>query len=130
MSVAPEEYADLFERPSHGVVGTVMPQGQPHVTPVWIDATEDHILVNTARGRRKERNVRRDPSVGVAVIDPDDFYRYLSAYGEVTALREEGAVEHIHELSRRYTGEDYTNLDPDNTRVILEIEPESIVASG
>ena len=87
--------------------------------------------MNTARGRRKERNVARNPSAGVSIIDPDDFYRYLSAYGEVTDLREAGAVEHIHELSRRYTGEEYGNLDAEEgARVIIEITPEHVMASG
>jgi len=87
--------------------------------------------VNTARGRHKERNVAQNPSAGVSVIDPDDFYRYLSAYGEVTDLWEEGAVEHVHELSVRYTGERDGNLEAeDGARVILEITPEHVMASG
>ena len=131
MPEVPEEYTDLFERPSFGNMATMLPTGFPHVTPVWIDYDGEHLLVNTARGRQKERNVARNPSVGVSVIDPDDFYRYLSAYGEVTDLREEGAVEHIHELSRRYTGEEYGNLDAEEgTRVIIEITPEHVITSG
>jgi PPOX class probable F420-dependent enzyme len=131
MSEVPEEYMDLFERPSFGNLATMLPTGFPHVTPVWIDYDGEHLLVNTARGRQKERNVARNPSVGVSVIDPDDFYRYLSAYGEVTDLREEGAVEHIHELSRRYTGEEYGNLDAEEgARVIIEITPEHVITSG
>jgi PPOX class probable F420-dependent enzyme len=131
MPEVPEEYTDLFERPSFGNMATMLPTGFPHVTPVWIDYDGEHLLVNTARGRQKERNVARNPSVGVSVIDPDDFYRYLSAYGEVTDLREEGAVEHIHELSRRYTGEEYGNLDAEEgARVIIEITPEHVITSG
>jgi len=131
MPEVPEEYTDLFERPPFGNMATMLPTGFPHVTPVWIDYDGEHLLVNTARGRQKERNVARNPSVGVSVIDPDDFYRYLSAYGEVTDLREEGAVEHIHELSRRYTGEEYGNLDAEEgARVIIEITPEHVITSG
>jgi len=131
MSEVPEEYTDLFERPSFGNLATLLPTGFPHVTPVWIDYDGEHLLVNTARGRQKERNVRQNPSVGVSVIDPENFYRYVSAYGTVTNLREGGAVEHINELSRRYTGEDYANLDAeDGARVIMEIDPEHVIASG
>ena len=131
MSVVPEEYTDLFERPSFGNLATLLPTGFPHVTPVWIDYDGEYLLVNTARGRQKERNVRRNPAVGVSVVDPENFYRYVSAYGEVTDLREAGAVEHINELSRRYTGEDYANLDAeDGARVIMEIDPEHVIASG
>jgi PPOX class probable F420-dependent enzyme len=131
MSEVPEAYLDLFERPSFGNLATLQPNGFPHVTPVWIDYDGEHLLVNTARGRQKERNVQRNPAVGVSVIDPENFYRYVSAYGEVADLREAGAVEHIHELSRRYTGEDYANLDAeDGARVIVEIDPEHVIASG
>jgi len=131
MSAVPDAYADLFERPSFGTLATLLPTGFPHVTPVWIDADGEHLLVNTARGRQKERNVRQNPSVGVSVIDPENFYRYVSAYGTVTNLREGGAVEHINELSRRYTGEEYGNLDAeDGTRVIMEVDPEHVIASG
>jgi PPOX class probable F420-dependent enzyme len=131
MPTVPEAYVDLFEKPSVATLATLLPTGYPHVTPVWIDYDGEHLLVNTARGRRKEQNVARNPSVGVSVIDSEDFYRYVSAYGSVTDLREEGAVEHIHELSRRYTGEEYGNLDAeDGARVIIEITPEHVMASG
>lgn len=131
MPTVPDTYGDLFEKPSIGTLATLSPAGYPHVTPVWIDYDGDHLLVNTARGRRKERNVVRNPAVGVSVIDPDDFYRYFSAYGDVTNIREEGAVEHIHDLSMRYTGEPYGNLDTeDGARVIIEIAPEHVMASG
>jgi len=131
MSNVPDAYADLFEKPSVATLATLLPTGYPHVTPVWIDSDGEHLLVNTARGRRKERNVRKNPSVGVSVVDPDDFYRYLSAYGDVTDRREEGAVEQIHELSRRYTGEEYGNLDAEEgERVIIEITPERVITSG
>jgi PPOX class probable F420-dependent enzyme len=131
MPTVPDAYVDLFEKPSVANLATLLPTGYPHVTPVWVDYDGEHLLVNTARGRRKERNVARNPSVGVSVIDPDDFYRYLSAYGAVTDLREEGAVDHIHELSVRYTGEEYDNLDAeDGARVIIEITPEHVMASG
>ena len=131
MPTVPDGYGDLFEKPSFANLATMLPTGYPHVTPVWIDYDGEHLLVNTARGRQKERNVARNPSVGVSVIDPENFYRYLSAYGEVTGLREEGAVEHIHELSRRYTGDEYDNLDAeDGARVIIEITPEHVMASG
>ena len=131
MPSVPDAYVDLFEKPSVAVLGTLLPTGYPHVTPVWIDYDGEHLLVNTARGRQKERNVARNPSVGVSVIDHEDFYRYLTAYGDVTDLREEGAVEHIHELSRRYTGEEYGNLGAEEgARVIIEIAPERVMASG
>src|SRR6056297_2594481 len=111
MESIPEEFHDLFERETFANFATLMPKGTPQVTPVWIDRDDsDHLLVNTARGRQKEKNVERDPSVGLCVMDPDDPYRYVSVRGEVVEVTEEGAVEHIDELARRYMGvEEYPN---------------------
>jgi PPOX class probable F420-dependent enzyme len=131
MPAIPESFHDLFERKTFAHVATVTPEGYPHVTPVWVDydAETDRLLVNTERGRRKERNVAREPKVGVSMLDPDDPYRYCSVTGEVVATTEEGAREHIDHLSRRYFGRDYDN--PIRTRrVLLEIEPEEVITSG
>ena len=105
----PDEYHDLFEKETFAHVATLLPNGAPHVTPVWVDYDDDadRLLINTERGRRKERNVRANPKVGVSMTDPDDPYRYLSVTGEVTEMTTDGAREHIDELARRYTGEDY-----------------------
>jgi PPOX class probable F420-dependent enzyme len=131
MSSIPESYHDLFERRTFAHVATVMPDGTPQVTPVWVgyDADADRLLVNTAQGRQKERNVARNPKVGVSMLDPEDPYRYLSVRGEVTAVTEEGAVEHIDELARRYMDVDeYPNHgDEQGPRVIVEIRPDHVV---
>jgi len=127
----PESYHDLFERQTFAHFATVMPDGTPQVTPVWVDydAERDRLLVNTARGRRKERNVAANPKVGVSMLDPDDPYRWCSVRGEVTALTEEGAVEHIDALARRYMDvEEYPNHgSEDAPRVVIEIRPDSVV---
>ena len=98
---------------------------------MWVDydADADRVLVNTARGRHKERNVRRDPSVGIRMCDPNDPYWYASVRGEVAALTEDGTVEHIDALVRRYTGlEEYPNHgEGSGPRVILEIRPNNVV---
>ena len=126
----PEEYRDLFEREAFGHLATVMPDGTPQVTPVWVDHDDEHVLVNTARGRRKEKNLRRTPKAGVSVIDPDDPYRFVSVRGAVE-LTEEGAVDHINELARRYMGVDeYPNLDEEEgARVIVRLSADQ-VATG
>lgn len=126
----PEEYRDLFEREAFGHLATVMPDGTPQVTPVWVDHDDGHVLVNTARGRRKEKNLRRTPKAGVSVIDPDDPYRFVSIRGAVE-LTEEGAVDHINELARRYMGVDeYPNLDEEEgARVIVRLSADQ-VATG
>ena len=133
MESIPESFADLFERETFANFATVMADGTPQVTPVWIDRDDEgHLLVNTARGRQKERNVERDPKVGVCVMDPDDPYRYVSVRGEVVEVTEEGAVEHIDELARRYMDvEEYPNHGEESgPRVIVRIRPDRVTTSG
>ena len=129
----PESYHDLFERRTFAHFSTVMPDGTPQVTPVWVDydAGRGRLLVNTARGRQKERNAAANPKVGASMLDPEDPYRWLSVRGEVTAVTEEGAVEHIDELARRYMDvEEYPNHDTEDApRVIVEVRPDR-VATG
>jgi PPOX class probable F420-dependent enzyme len=136
MPSIPEEFRDLFERETFAVFATVMPAGTPQLTPVWIDLErrggEDRILVNTARGRQKERNVGRNPLVGVCVVDPDDPYRYVSVRGEVEEVTTEGAVEQIDRLARQYMDvEEYPNHGEERgERVIIRIEPLAVILSA
>ncbi|PSP90804.1 PPOX class F420-dependent oxidoreductase [Halobacteriales archaeon QS_4_69_34] len=133
MASIPEAFHDLFERETYGHFATVMPDGTPQVTPVWIDydADADRVLVNTERGRQKERNASRNPKVGLSAVDPDDPYRFLSIRGEVTELTEEGAVEHIDALAARYMDvEEYPGHgSEEGARVQLRVRPESVVTS-
>ena len=134
MAPIPEAFHDLFEKRTYAHVATLMPDGTPHVTPVWVDydADAERLLVNTVRGRLKERNVSRDRKVGVGMIDPDDAYRFVSVRGAVERGTEEGAVEHIDELARRYFGVDeYPHHDEEEgARVIVEIPAENVATSG
>jgi PPOX class probable F420-dependent enzyme len=127
MSSIQSEYRDLFEKRAFLSLGTLTPDGFPHVTPVWVsyDEAADHILVNTARGRRKEKNLRQDERVGGCILDPEDPYRYLGFQGEVVELTTEGAVDHIDELAQKYIGEaEYPYLDDEEgERVLVRIEP-------
>ena len=124
----PSDFIDLFERDAHGTLATLMPGGFPHLTVVWVDHDGEHVLINTARGRRKVRNVERDPRVGLAVIDPDEPERYLSLWGEVVEIAEEGAIEHDDALWRRYKDRGKPEgLHADATRVILRIRPERVL---
>ncbi|WP_254537285.1 PPOX class F420-dependent oxidoreductase [Halomarina litorea] len=129
----PEEFHDLFEKRTFAHFATLMPEGTPQVTPVWVgyDADAGQLLVNTARGRRKEKNVTRDPKVGVSIVDPDDPYRWVSVRGEVVEMTEEGAVEHIDQLARRYLDvEEYPYHDSDEgARVILRISTDEVAHS-
>ena len=130
--VIPESYRDVFESEAFAHLATTMPDGSPHVTPVWVDHGDgESVLINTARGRRKERNVRRDPRVGVSVLDPADPYRYVSVRGEAE-LTEEGADDHIDRLARRYMDVDeYPGReDESGARVIIKIPADRVVTSG
>jgi len=129
MAPIPEEFHDLFETETFAHVATLTDTGLPHVTPVWIDydVEEELLLVNTERDRRKERNVRENPKVGVSMTDPDDPYRRISVFGTVVEQTTEGAREHIDELSHRYTGQEYTEANEIETeRVLLKINPEQV----
>lgn len=134
MERIPESFHDLFERQTFAHVATMLPDGFPHVTPVWIDYDHEtgYIEFNTARGRRKEKNVRNNPQVGVSMTDPEDGYRYVSAWGEVVELTEEGAVEHIDALAQRYmdVAEYPHHGDERGPRVIAKIEPQRVITNG
>lgn len=132
MSGIPQEFADLFDRSLVAHFATNDPDGTPYVRPVWIDYDDGdgRIVVNSERGRRKERNARRDPQVSVSVIDPQRTYRFVSVQGEVETITEDGAAEHIDELSRQYLGiEEWPDHDESVTRVKIRIRPVDIVTS-
>lgn len=104
---------------------TVMPDGSPHVSPVWIDYEDGMILVNTAEGRVKWRNVQREPRVALSVANADDPYDMTAIQGRVVEMTHEGADKHIDKLSERYTGKTpYGKYIP--KRVLLKIRPDRI----
>ena len=86
-----EKYSDLFSKKAFANLGTLMKDGSPQVTPVWCDFDGKHIRVNSARGRVKDLNMRRDPRVSLAVVDPENPYRYLEIRGKVVEVTEKGA---------------------------------------
>lgn len=128
MPEIPSDLHDLFEKASIAHFVTMMPDGTPHATPVWIDIESDRnrLLVNTERGRRKEKYVRENPKVAVSMIDPDNPYRYLSVSGEVNEITTKGAREHINKLTQRYTSKDEYPIPIKTERVILKICPEEV----
>ncbi|ELZ11411.1 putative F420-dependent enzyme [Natrinema thermotolerans DSM 11552] len=129
MASIPEEFHDLFEKETFAHVATLTSEGLPHVTPVWIDydAADDRLLINTERGRQKERNVRNNPGVGISMTDPDDPYRFLSVIGEVEEITTDGARAHIDELARRYQDVDEYQPTIETERVILRIRPDRVL---
>ena len=121
--VIPENFSDLFEKKAFASLGTLMPDGKPQVTPVWVDFDGTHVLVNSAKGRVKDRNMRRDPRVSMALMDPDNPYRYLQLQGRVVEITENGADAHIDKMAKKYLGKDkYPFRQPGEVRVIYKIE--------
>ena len=122
---------ELITAPNFAFLAELMPDGSPHVSPIWIDLEGELILVNTAKGRLKERNMRRDPRVSLALIDPDNPYRYLQLQGRVVEITEDGADQHIDKLAKKYMGVDkYPGRTPGEVRVIYKIEPERAQTLG
>ncbi len=117
----------LFREPNYGHLATLMPDGSPQVSPVWVDMDGNRILVNTAEGRVKPRNVRNDPRVAISIHRQDDPYSSAFIRGRVVEITHEGAEEHIDKLAKKYLGQDtYPYRQPGDQRVILVIEPEHV----
>ena len=127
----PEKYQDLFEKKAFANLATVMPDGTPQVTPVWVDFDGNHVLVNSARGRQKDKNMERNPAVSLSIMDPENPYRYLEVRGRVAEITEEGAEEHIDKMAKKYMGLDkYPLRAPGERRVLYKIEPEHTTHMG
>ena len=117
----------LFREPNYGHMATLMPDGSPQVSPVWVDIDGDRILVNSAEGRVKPRNVRRDARVAISIYNQDNPYSSAFIRGRVVEITHEGADEHIDKLAKKYLGQDtYPYRQPGEQRVILVIEPEHV----
>ena len=131
MAVIPDNYLDLLQKKAFASLATVMPDGSPQVTPVWFNYNDGVVRVNTAKGRVKANNMREGSPVALAIIDPDNPYRYIQVRGRVRQVREQGAQEHINALSKKYLGQDkYPFAQPGEVRVMYEIEPTSISVMG
>ncbi len=100
----PESFHDLINGPRVAALTTIMPDGQPQTTVVWCNFDGTYVLVNTMRGFRKEKNMRRNPRVTLLCYDPREPLRSLEVRGTVVEMTEEGAMEHLDGLSELYTG--------------------------
>lgn len=118
---------NLFKGKNFGFIASLMNDGSPQLTPVWIDYEGQFLLVNTAEGRTKQKNFERDPRVAVSVIDQNNPYNMISIRGKVVQQTSNGADEHIDKLAKRYLGVDkYPFRAPNEKRIILKIKPEKI----
>jgi PPOX class probable F420-dependent enzyme len=131
MKQIPESHADILEKPAFAHLSTIMSDGSPQASAVWVDTDGPLIVVNSAEGRLKDRNIRRDPRVAISVTDPDNPYRSLMIRGRVSKITNEGADAHIDKMAKKYMGVDeYPLRTPDEVRVIYYIEPERVAATG
>lgn len=132
MAVTLDQYQDLLKvKKPLAALATVMPDGSPQVTPVWFDYDGKRLRVNTAKGRVKARNMQEGSRVALAIVDPDNPYRYVQVRGRVTVVTESGADEHINALTKKYLGADtYPYRQPGEVRVRYEIEPLSVQGMG
>ena len=128
MNLVPESHRDLLtdKARAFAYLATLMSDGSPQLTPVWFDVEDDHILINTAKGRIKDKNMRVRHQVAVLIADPQDpFYRYIQIRGRIVEVTEEGGLEHINKLSLRYDEKPWKPVEG-QTRVIFKILPEKV----
>jgi PPOX class probable F420-dependent enzyme len=133
----PASHRDLLEGPVFVSLATLMPDGQPQVTVVWCDYDGTYVLVNTARGRQKEKNMSERPVATILAVDPDDPYRYLEVRGSVVAITEDGALDHINKLASIYVdrpsyygGWAPAERESQEVRVICKIAPTHVRTIG
>ena len=127
----PDQYKDIAQKVAFAHLATLMADGRPQVTPVWFDLDGDDFRVNSAKGRVKDKNMRRNKDVALSIQDPDNAYRYLAVQGKIVDITEDGADAHIDALAKKYLGKDkYPFRGPGEVRVIYKIRPEKISTMG
>ena len=123
-----KKLTDLINGKNFALFGTISKNGYPHVTPTWVDTDGEHIIINTAIGRTKQRNAERERKVSVTIVNHENPYSYAFVQGTVVEQRTDGADENIDRLAKKYTGMDkYQNRRPGEKRVMLVIRPEHVV---
>ena len=121
------DVAKLINDKNFAFVATLMKDDSPQITPVWIDLVDGIILVNTAKGRIKQKNVSRDPRVAIAIVDRNNPYNMVTIQGNVVEQTTEGADKHIDKMAKKYLGVDkYTFAVPGEERILLKIVPSKI----
>jgi len=128
----PEKFMPvLTEKKTLAHLATVMPDGSPQVTPVWFFYQGGKFIVNTARGRIKDRNMTQNAAVALSIVDPENPYAHIAVRGKIVRVTEDGADANIDSLAKKYLGVDkYPYRQPSEVRVMYEIEPTSVHAMG
>ena len=132
MTTVPDGFKDLLTaKKAFANLATVNADGTPQVTPVWFDWDGRHVRINSAKGRVKDKNLRRTPTVALSIQDPDNPYRYVQIKGRVTSVTETGADAHIDALAKKYLGQDrYPYRKADEVRVTYVIAPDRVQTMG
>ena len=121
----PNSHLDLFKKKAFAHLATLMPDGKPQSTPVWVDYDGKYVVINTAQGRQKDKNMQRDGRVAMSISDPDNPYRYLEVRGRVVERTLNGADQHIDAMAKKYLGQDkYPYRQPGEVRVLYKVEPQ------
>ena len=125
----PDTLKALLDAPTFATLVTLMPDGSPQASTMWVDREGDHIRFNTAEGRAKPRNIDRDPRVAVSIFATDDPYQAFSIRGRVIEKRLEGADEHIDSLAAKYLGvAEYPYRVPGQVRITYLVEVDRVAA--
>ncbi len=128
-SITDPSIKSLFENKNFAFVATSMKDGSPHVTPTWVDIEDSVILINTAIGRVKQKNVGRDPRVSLSVADNNNPYHMVTVTGAIVEqITGEEAEKHIDRLAKKYLNKDkYPGRSPGEKRILLKIKPKKVV---
>ncbi len=124
------EVKEMIDEPNMASLATIMADGSPHVSTMWVGRRDHMLIMNTVEGRVKTENMLRDPRISVSMFRKDSPYQSLHIRARVTNITAEGGKEGIDELSRKYLGKDYPWLQPADVRLVVEIEPESVATMG
>ena len=131
MAELSDDTREILEKKTFVHVGTLMGDGAPHVSPVWVTVDGNDILFNTSEGRLKERNLGRDPRIALSAIDPDNPYHSVLIRGRVTEVTTDGADDNINMLAKKYMDVDeYPYREADEVRVIVRVETERETVMG
>jgi len=131
MAKIPEDFQDILDKKTLVHLATTGKDGSPQVSPVWVDREGDTIIINSAKGRVKDRNMRSHARVALSATDPDNPYRAIMIQGRVVKITEDGADAHIDKMAKKYLGQDkYPFRSPTEVRVKYFIEPLKVATMG
>jgi PPOX class probable F420-dependent enzyme len=131
----PDSHKDLLEKPVFAVFTSITPNGEPQSTVIWIDYDGEYLRVNSSAGRHKNKNMAENPNVSVMLVDPENPYRWMAIRGKVEGITEDGAVDHINTLSKKYNNGQqyygpggYSRVRQDQeTRVLFKVRPVKVL---